>query len=91
MSFIETTRSPGDSNVNKLLLIAAMMILANLVNTTGEYILGRVVSRTAADAVSAGLTGGLSEGEWIGTFYSQFFSVVNAVALTADPRRSSCT
>jgi AAA family ATP:ADP antiporter len=67
-----------------LLLIALLMLFLNWVNTTGEYILGRVVSRTAADAVTAGLTGGLTEGEWIGTFYSQFFSVVNAVALTAQ-------
>ncbi|MFQ5745856.1 MAG: NTP/NDP exchange transporter [Gemmatimonadota bacterium] len=64
-----------------LLLIALLMLLLNWVNTTGEYILARVVSGAARDAVAAGTAGGLDEGAWIGVFYSNFFSVVNGLGL----------
>ncbi len=67
-----------------LLLIALLMLLLNWVNTTGEYILGRTISEVAADAVAAGEAGGLSEEELIGTFYSNFQSVVNVVGLLAQ-------
>jgi AAA family ATP:ADP antiporter len=60
-----------------LLLIALLMLFLNWVNTTGEYILGRVVERNAADAVSNGLAGDLSEGQYIGKFYADFYSIVN--------------
>ena len=60
-----------------LLLIALLMLFLNWVNTTGEYILGRVVERNAADAVTSGLAGGLSEGQYIGKFYADFYSMVN--------------
>jgi AAA family ATP:ADP antiporter len=60
-----------------LLLIAFMILLLNLVNTTGEYILGRVVVNRAADAAASGAIGGLTEGEYIGKFYADFFFVVN--------------
>ncbi len=63
-----------------LLLIAVLVLLVNWVNTTGEYIRGRLVEDTAAAAVAAGETG-LTEGEYIGRFYSDFFSVVNVVSL----------
>ena len=63
-----------------LLLIAVFVLLVNWVNTTGEYILGRLVEESAAAAVSAGETA-LSEGEFIGAFYSDFFAVVNVVSL----------
>jgi AAA family ATP:ADP antiporter len=65
-----------------LLLIALLMLVVNWVNTTGEYILGRTVSGVAEAAVAAGTAGGLSVGEYIGRFYSGFFSVVNVVGLT---------
>ncbi len=64
-----------------LLLIALLMLLANWVNTTGEYLLGRVVSDSAAQAVAAGTAGGLSEAAFIGKFYADFFSVVNLLSL----------
>jgi AAA family ATP:ADP antiporter len=60
-----------------LLLIAFLMLFTNWVNTTGEYILGRVVTKTAADAIAAGTAGDLSEGQFIGKFYSNFFLGVN--------------
>jgi len=64
-----------------LLLIAGLMLLVNLVNTTGEFILGEKVSRVAAATVAAGESGGLSEGQWIGRFYANFFSIVNILGL----------
>jgi AAA family ATP:ADP antiporter len=64
-----------------LLLIAVLMLLVNLVNTTGEFILGEKVSRVAAEMVAAGRADGLSEGQWIGRFYADFFSVVNILGL----------
>jgi AAA family ATP:ADP antiporter len=64
-----------------LLLIAFLMMFLNWVNTTGEYILGRVVERAAHAAVEQGSTGGLDVGEFIGRFYSDFFAVVNVLAL----------
>jgi ATP:ADP antiporter, AAA family len=65
-----------------LLLIALLMLLVNWVNTTGEYILGRTVTTVAEAAVAAGTADGLSVGEFIGRFYSDFFSVVNVAGLT---------
>ncbi|MCP4572895.1 MAG: translocase [bacterium] len=79
-----------------LLLIAAMMILANLVNTTGEYVLGARVKAaqeaSVAQVVRApGQTDAAYEaavdartervGEGIGRFYADFFSVVNLAGL----------
>jgi AAA family ATP:ADP antiporter len=57
------------------------MLFLNWVNTTGEYILGRTVVAAAADAVMAGAAGGLSQEEFIGKFYSDFFAVVNLAGL----------
>jgi AAA family ATP:ADP antiporter len=44
-----------------LLLIAIMVLLSNLVNTTGEYILGKAVKQAAETAVSTGGSSGLTE------------------------------
>ncbi len=67
-----------------LLLMALMILLTNWVNTTGEYILGGTVARAAEAAVSSGTAGGLSEGQYIAGFYSDFFLVVNIVGLLAQ-------
>lgn len=64
-----------------LLLIALLMLFLNWVNTTGEYILSRTIESAAASAVAAGSTGGLSEKEFIGKFYSSFFSGVNLAGM----------
>jgi AAA family ATP:ADP antiporter len=60
-----------------LLLIALLMVLANLVNTTGEYILSKTVV-----SVIAGKQGGaaVDEAKVIGSFYGNFFTVVNIVS-----------
>jgi AAA family ATP:ADP antiporter len=68
-------------NDRYLLLIAFLMLVLNWVNTTGEYILGRTVSRAAEAAVAAGTAGGLTVSEYIGRFYSDYFFYVNALGL----------
>jgi AAA family ATP:ADP antiporter len=60
-----------------LLLIALMILFLNWVNTTGEYILGRVVSDVATEAAR----GGVDKGAFIGAFYADFFAVVNVAGL----------
>jgi ATP:ADP antiporter, AAA family len=62
-----------------LLFIAVMLMLLNLVNTTGEYILGSIVEHTAADMVAEGST--LSKEQIIGGFYSKYFTLVNVLGL----------
>lgn len=79
-----------------LQLIAGMMILANLVNTTGEYVLGAlVVSNREAAVAEVVVTPEMSHeeiliakdrrdievGQGIGIFYANFFSIVNLVGL----------
>ena len=64
-----------------LTMIAFLMLLANWVNTTGEYILGKLVSNAAAEAVAAGTAGGVDAGTWIGQFYSEFFFYVNVLGV----------
>jgi len=64
-----------------LLAIALLILTLNWVNTTGEFILSSTVARAAAAAVAAGQSGGLSEGEYIGRFYSDFFTAVNVLGV----------
>jgi ATP:ADP antiporter, AAA family len=64
-----------------LLLMGVMLMLMNLVNTTGEYILGSIVKDTAVTMIAEGRNGGLSEEQLIGDFYSKYFSIVNVAGL----------
>jgi AAA family ATP:ADP antiporter len=57
------------------------MMLANWVNTTGEYILSSVVTEAANQAVATGQAAGLSVEQVIGEFYSQFYAVVNVAGV----------
>jgi len=62
-----------------LLLIALLMLVYNLVNTNGEYIL----SRTEVGLYTAshpGAAGGLDEKKMIGEFYGNFFTLVNILS-----------
>jgi len=62
-----------------LLLIAFLMLTYNLVNTTGEYILGKtVVSLYAAHHPAA--VGGMDEKKVIGEFYGNYFTWVNIIS-----------
>jgi AAA family ATP:ADP antiporter len=64
-----------------LLLMALMLMLANWINTTGEYILGSIVKENAMAAVATGASAGLTEGQIIGDFYAKYFTWVNAAGL----------
>jgi AAA family ATP:ADP antiporter len=55
-----------------LLLIGLLTLLINVVNTNGEYMLGRTFSEVAGQTVAAGRAGGLSQGELIGSYYADF-------------------
>ncbi len=63
-----------------LLLIAFLMLIYNLVNTNGEYILGRTVVALYTAAHGAAAAGGLDEKKVIGEFYGNFFTVVNIIS-----------
>jgi AAA family ATP:ADP antiporter len=63
-----------------LLLIAFLMLIYNLVNTNGEYILGRTVVALYTAAHGAASAGGLDEKKVIGEFYGNFFTFVNIIS-----------
>jgi AAA family ATP:ADP antiporter len=63
-----------------LLLIAFLMLTYNLVNTNGEYILGKTVIGLYAATHAAAGTGSLDEKKVIGEFYGNFFTLVNIIA-----------
>jgi AAA family ATP:ADP antiporter len=64
-----------------LLLIALLILVLNWVSSVGEYILSHAVKSLAEQAVANGTADGLSAGEYIGRFYSQFFFGVNLASL----------
>jgi AAA family ATP:ADP antiporter len=64
-----------------LLLIGLLVLVLNVVNTVGEYILGRLVVEDAAAKIASGAAGGLSEEALIGQFYGEFFGWVNLLGL----------
>ncbi len=68
-----------------LFMIAIMILLLNWVNSTGEYILGRTVSRAATASVEAAhLAGDAADAEKkviIGKFYSNYQVGVNLLGL----------
>jgi AAA family ATP:ADP antiporter len=61
-----------------LMLMALLLIALNLVNTTGEYILGRQVVDAAAAQAAAG---GIDKAAFIGSFYGRYFFWVNVAAV----------
>ena len=64
-----------------LLLMALMLMMLNWVNSTGEFILGRIVTETAQRMVADGTAAGLTPGQLIGDFYSKYFTMVNGLGL----------
>ena len=60
-------------------LIAVMLILLNLVNTTGEYILSSYVVEAAAIASQGAPDLSVATKAFVGAFYGDFFFVVNIV------------
>jgi AAA family ATP:ADP antiporter len=64
-----------------LLLIAMMVLVYNLVNTLGGYILNKVFEQEAARQIAAGLAGGASEAAIIGTMSGTVQTWVNLLGL----------
>ena len=60
-----------------LLLIAALVFLLNLVNTTGEILLSMLVEHNAVEAYGAGEAARAQRGAFIGEFYGDYYSWVN--------------
>jgi len=63
-----------------LLLIGILMLVYNLVNTNGEYILGKTVVSQYTAAHGAASAGGLDEKKVIGEFYGNYFTMVNILS-----------
>lgn len=63
-----------------LLLIAFLMLTVNLVNTTGEYILGKTVISLYSASHAASAIGSLDEKKVIGEFYGNYFTIVNVLS-----------
>ncbi|HSQ68642.1 MAG TPA: hypothetical protein VLM41_01045 [Steroidobacteraceae bacterium] len=62
-----------------LLLLAVMLLLNNWVNSNGEYILGHIV-KDAAEDFAGGRDSAVQE-EFIASFYSKYFGVVNLAGM----------
>ena len=60
-------------------LITLLVLRLTWVNSTGGYVLGKVVSENFVAAVGAGRSS--DEGEFVARFYSELFSLVNVAAL----------
>jgi AAA family ATP:ADP antiporter len=84
----ETVKAPPATNAfalvfrtRYLLLMGLMLMVLNLVNTTGEYLLGSIVKQTAGQLIATGQRPGLTEGQLIGDFYSTYFMATNVLGL----------
>jgi AAA family ATP:ADP antiporter len=60
-----------------LLYIAVLIIFLNWVNTNGQWMLDNVFKRAAAEAIKAGTTGGLDEGNYLGMLYANLYRNIN--------------
>ncbi len=60
-----------------LRLIAFLVLMLNLVNTVGEFVLGKLVENTAIAEIGAGKAFEAQRGIFIGEFYGDFFFWVN--------------
>ena len=62
-----------------LLLIAALTLLLNVVNTSGEYLFGRYVVDAANRMYGESAAAAAARQEYIGATYSSYFSYVNMI------------
>jgi AAA family ATP:ADP antiporter len=62
-----------------ILLIAVLLIMLNVVNTVGEYILSNLVVTHAAELAATDST--FDPGAYIGAFYGSYFFWVNIIAV----------
>src|SRR5262245_31815378 len=64
-----------------LLLIALLILLSNIVNSTGEFILGKSVYEHAKALAAVSGSQGLRPEDYIGKFYSDFYFRVNLLGV----------
>jgi AAA family ATP:ADP antiporter len=64
-----------------LLLIALITLFLNWVNSAGEYILSAVVKQEADLAVATGSIALAEQGRFIGTFFADYFHIVNIAGM----------
>ena len=64
-----------------LLLIALITLFLNWVNSAGEYILSAVVKNAANVAIATGSITFAEEGRFIGTFFADYFQIVNIAGM----------
>jgi AAA family ATP:ADP antiporter len=64
-----------------LRMIAVLIVVVNIVNSIGEFLLGKLVVSHATHAIQAGTAGGLNKAQLIGMFYGDFFGWVNLITL----------
>ncbi|MBL4683765.1 MAG: MFS transporter [Nannocystaceae bacterium] len=64
-----------------LLLLAALTLILNFVNSNGEYVLSVMISDWAEQSKAAGTLGGLSKGAFIAKQYADFFFYVNIMGV----------
>lgn len=62
-----------------LLLIALLVVVLNIVNTIGEFLLGKLIASEAAARVASGAAGGLTARDLIGTMAGGVQTWVNLV------------
>ena len=62
-----------------LRLIAVFVLLLNCINSTGEYVLARIVKEHAEALLAAGTIE--DTGRWIGQFYGDYYSWVNLLSI----------
>lgn len=60
-----------------LFLVAAMILLLNVVNSTGEFLMGKLVTQEALQAVGTGAANEAARKSFIGSFYGDFYGYVN--------------
>ncbi len=63
-----------------LMLMAAFVIMLNLVNTTGEYLLAAILEDLYAEGAAGGLIQ-VDKGTYVGQFYSGFYFMVNLLGV----------
>ena len=64
-----------------LLYLAFFVLLLNFVNTNGVYMLDTVAKSAAAKAVETGTAGGLSQGQYLTTFFAGVYNIQNLFAM----------
>jgi ATP:ADP antiporter, AAA family len=62
-----------------LMLIGALVLLLNVVNTSGEYLFGRYVVETANAMYGTGVQGEADRQRFIGEVYGSYFGYINLI------------